>query len=112
MAVFPESMGRIDPMNAPAALKTMENYIRYMCERMEFSASNTVRNVSAAGVSSVELFVLVSAQEHKVSALESKVNLLEGEIAELASQISSAISKIQELEGKSVEMETRISALE
>ena len=37
MAVFPESMDRIDQDDPGAALSTIESYIRYMQERIEFA---------------------------------------------------------------------------
>lgn len=112
MAVFPESMSRIDPSNPQVAIMIMENYIRYMCERLEFSASNTAKNVSAAGVSSSDMYLLVKEQADKVSALQSKVNLLEGKTNEMASQISELSDELQECEDKIAQLETRIGELE
>ena len=35
--IFPESMNRLDLSDPSGSLSTVENYIRYMTERMEFS---------------------------------------------------------------------------
>lgn len=46
MAVFPERMRPIDPKDVESSLKTIEEYIRYMTERMEFAHSNDSRFLS------------------------------------------------------------------
>lgn len=71
MAVFPESMNRLDPQNPSEALTILENYIRYMQERIEFANTQTLRTVTDAGVSSAGLYVELKALENTVSALSS-----------------------------------------
>lgn len=46
MAVFPESMDRLDKKNVEASLATIENYIRYMTERIEHSTSVMSRKLT------------------------------------------------------------------
>ena len=53
MAVFPESMNKLDVNDTTGSFNRIENYIRYMTERVEFAMRNMTRNVSDAGVSSV-----------------------------------------------------------
>lgn len=47
MAVFPESMDRLDKDDVAASLATIESYIRYMTERIEFANSTLNRKVKA-----------------------------------------------------------------
>jgi len=47
MAVFPESMSRLDKDNVAASLATLESYIHYMCERVEFMSGNVNRKLRA-----------------------------------------------------------------
>ncbi len=47
MAVFPESMDRLNKENVEASLATLESYIHYMAERIEFSNATLTRKVNA-----------------------------------------------------------------
>ncbi len=92
MAVFPESMDRLDTQNAPAALSIIENYIRYITERTEFAMRNMSKSVSAAGVSSVELYVLVQAQAQAIAAIQSALNQLQGGVTALQTTVGGSNS--------------------
>ena len=80
MAVFPESMDRIDPNDPGAALSTIESYIRYMQERIEFANKNTLRTVSEAGVSSAELYSKIVEIANTVQGLASQIAGLNGDV--------------------------------
>lgn len=54
MAVFPERMRPIDPKDVEGSLKTIEEYIRYMAERMEFAHSNINKFLSENEVTALE----------------------------------------------------------
>lgn len=41
MAVFPEQMKRLDPNDVKGSMETLDRYIRYMCERIEFAMSSS-----------------------------------------------------------------------
>lgn len=75
MAVLPESMDRLNVEDSKASLSIIENYIRYMCERIEFSTRNMTKTVSAAGVSSAE--ISVQSMQEQLDALEKRVAALE-----------------------------------
>lgn len=88
MAVFPESMNRLDPQNVPKSLDIVENYIRYMTERMEFSTSKMTKSVNSAGVSSVALLQLVQDVGSAVSVLQSTVSGMTGTMTELSGRLT------------------------
>ena len=69
MAVLPESMDRLDVNDAPGSFAKIQDYIRYMGERIEFSMRNMTKTVSAAGVSSAEIYILYQAQSQQLAAL-------------------------------------------
>lgn len=73
MAVFPENMSRVDPNDPQKAIAIIENYIRYMQERIEFSNSQTTRTVTEAGVSSAGLYLDVQTLANTVQALSSSL---------------------------------------
>lgn len=119
MAVLPESMDKLNPDDVRGSLSILENYIRYMGERIEFAMRNTTRSVSAAGVSSAEMYVLLQAQINALSALTSTVNGQSGQLTSLGNQIAALNSSVQALEQANTgtaasinEMQQSISALD
>ena len=71
MAVFPERMKPLDPNNSQESLKTIENYIRYMTERMEFTHSNDNKVIAKS----------VPVLEDRLGQLEQIVELLQEQIS-------------------------------
>lgn len=112
MAVFPESMDKLDVEDARGSFATVENYIRYMTERMEFSMRNMTKTVSAAGVSSAEMYILLTALQNEMSALRSTVNGMSGNLTSLSGQVGEMQSAIQALQSSVTELEQRVAALE
>lgn len=100
MAVFPESMNRLDAQNVPKSLEIVENYIRYMTERMEFSTSKMTKSVNSAGVSSVALLQLVQDVGSAVSVLQSTVNGMTGAMTELSGRLTALEDRVKALEDK------------
>lgn len=85
---FPESMDKLDVDDPANALRVVENYIGYMCERTDFAMRNMSRNVTAAGVSNVEVLLLISAMQQTLAALQSTVNQLNGSVNSLSAQVT------------------------
>lgn len=119
MAVFPENMNRLDPGDVPGSLCTLENYIRYMAERLEFSTQNMTRNVSAAGTSTVEVVMLLNEMDDDLSKVKTAVNQMtaevnttNGRVAELQNKQSEVDSKLADLQSQITALAGRVSALE
>lgn len=111
-AVLPENMDKLDVQDPRGSLATVENYIRYMGERIEFAMRNMTKNVSAAGVSSAEVYVLVSAMNNTLSALQSTVNGLSGNVTTLHGQVNSLLESTDALTARLSSLEDRVTALE
>lgn len=99
MAVLPESMDQIDPENPSESLKILDEYIRYMGERIEFGMRNMTKSVNAAGISSTELYILLVAMDNRISALESTVNGLRGTVTGVQNSVSALEERVTKLEG-------------
>lgn len=112
MAVLPESMDRLNVEDAKASLSIIENYIRYMGERIEFSMRNVTKSVSAAGVSSAEVYVLVTAMSNSLSALQSTVNSMNGNITSLTTTQATMQEQLGKLQASLAELQTQFSDLE
>lgn len=98
MAVFPKGMKQLDVSDSEGSLRTLEEYIRYMAERMEFSMANTTRTVSDAGVSSVALYQLMQEMAGSLSALRSTVATLQGTVASLQGDVKNMDERLKALE--------------
>lgn len=119
MAVFPESMDKLNVEDPGGSLSIVENYIRYMGERIEFSMRNMTKTVSAAGVSSAEMYILVTAMDNTLSALQSTVNGLSGNVTALQGQVTSLLAsadaantRLDTIDSQLAALETRVKALE
>lgn len=112
MAVLPESMDKLNVQDVPGSLSKLQDYIRYMGERLEFSFHNLGKTVSAAGVSSLEIYLLLQAQEHAISAMEGVLNTHTGEITTLKQQASTLGSELSALSAAISALEERVAALE
>lgn len=111
-AVLPESMDKLDVQDPSSSLSIVENYIRYMGERIEFAMRNMTKTVSAAGVSSAEIYVLVTAMSNSLSALQSTVNGLSGNVTSLQGQVNSLLDSADALSTRLDSLEARVTALE
>ena len=80
MAVLPESLDKLDPNDAPGSLSKLENYIRYMGERMEFAMRNTTRNVSETGTTTAGALTVLIELTGAMSVMQSTMGLMQGEL--------------------------------
>ena len=107
MAVLPESMNKIDVKDTEKSLSTLENYIRYMGERIEVAMRNVTRNVSDAGVSSAEMYVLLVAVQNSVSTLSSELNTLKSTVNTMQGTLNTATENITALDERVTALESK-----
>ena len=111
MAVFPESMDKLNTDDVRSSLPVMENYIRYMCERVAFAMRNMTKNVNAAGVSSVEMYILLTALQNEMATMQSTVSGLNGTVNGLGTQLSNVQSSITAMENRMSTIEDSITSM-
>ena len=111
-AVLPENMDKLNVEDVRSSLSIIENYIRYMGERIEFSMRNMTKTVSAAGVSSAEIYVLITAMSNNLSALQSTVNGMSGNITSLTNTQTSMQTTLEQVQTRLKEMQTQLDDLE
>lgn len=111
-AVLPENMDKLNVEDTRSSLSIIENYIRYMGERIEFSMRNMTKTVSAAGISSAEIYVLITAMSNNLSALQSTVNGMSGNITSLTNTQASMQTALEQMQAKLEEMQTQLDNLE
>lgn len=111
-AVLPENMDKLNVEDVRSSLSIIENYIRYMGERIEFSMRNMTKTVSAAGVSSAEIYVLITAMSNNLSALQSTVNGMSGNITSLTNTQTSMQTTLEQVQTRLEEMQTRLEEMQ
>ena len=111
MAVFPESMNRLDTQDTTGSLKTIENYIRYIQERVEFSVRGVNRSISESGTSSAELRMALETLGNDLSALTSTVNQLAGQVTALGGNYAGLAEGVQALQSSLENQGQQVSAL-
>ena len=119
MIVFPESINELPKENPSEALDITENYIKYMCQRIDWAIGNVTKNVSKAGVSNAEMYILLTALQNTVSALQSTVNSQGASISALTQSVTvlnndqtALKNRVATLENNYTAREQRVTALE
>lgn len=79
MAILPEGMNRLNLKDVGGSLSVLENYIRYMRERIEFSSDASKNDLS-----------------RRLNALESAVSSLSERVAALDKPATSEAKKTEE----------------
>ena len=119
MIVFPESINELPKENPSEALDITENYIKYMCQRIDWAMGNVTKNVSKAGVSNAEMYILLTALQNTVYALQSTVNSQGASISALTQSVTvlnndqtALKNRVATLENNYTALEQRVTALE
>lgn len=98
MAILPEQMDKLDLRDTTGSLRRVEQYIRYMAERLEFFSGRTTRTVTQAGVSAVGLYQAVLTLADTVAVLQASITGLNTRLTEIRSQIQTMDAQIKSLE--------------
>lgn len=112
MAVFPEDMNKTDPQDPETSIRTMDEYIRYMVQRLEFNNSQVVKSVTASGISSTEVYILLQAINNDLSALKSTVNGQTARLNSIDHSIETINGSINTINGTLTTLDQRVTALE
>ena len=112
MAVFPEQMDRLNLDDTTGSLQKIENYIRYMTERMEFSSSNSSRLFAETGTTNASVIKALLTVSDRVSILEASVNIIANNTTALANSVSKFQGSVDDLNESVVAVQGRISALQ
>lgn len=112
MIVFPESLNELPKGNPEEALRMVEQYIKYMCQRTDWALGNVTKNVSKAGVSNAEMYILLTALQNTVSALQSTINSHTSSLSALSQTVNTLGNDYAALAGRVTTLENNYTALE
>lgn len=112
MAIFDKELNHLDPQDAAGSLRTLENYISYMRERLEFNNSNLTRTLSSAGTSTAEMVLIVAALQNNVQAMQSSITAMQGQITTLETTVSGLNNSIQALSQNVTALQTAVQNID
>ena len=112
MAIFDKELNHLDPQDAAGSLRTLENYISYMRERLEFNNSNLTRTLSSAGTSTAEMVLIVAALQNNVQAMQSSITAMQGQITTLETTVSGLNNSIQALSQNVTALQTAVQKID
>lgn len=87
LSVFPELMDKIDPKDTESSLRTIESYINYIVERVEFSLTNTFRTTTTLGSSAEAISLVLEDTVNKLSEASSQLAILDAAVKSLIHDI-------------------------
>lgn len=97
-SVFPERMDPLNKEDVTGSLGSIESYLTYMQERVEFAFTNMFKQVQGAGVSSAEMLVLIAALSNSLSGLTGTVNQLQATVTGLQTTVGQHTTQITSLQ--------------
>ena len=89
--VFPESMDRLDYQNVNESIHTIEDYINYICQRVDYTYGKLFESIGTSGVLAVPIALAVSQ-------LQKDVKELQNQLAGVSAEATSALNKVTRLE--------------
>ena len=99
--VIDRQMAPVDPKDVAGSLSTIDSYIRYMAEMIEFSSGVTRRKLSNMGAEGMEeVLQAVTEINGEISSLSSTLSALSGKITSLETTVQSIDERVTELEGQ------------
>ena len=99
LSVFPDRMNQIDPEDPEEALRTIDNYIRYMVDQVEFSLTNAFRTTSGLGTSSAEITLLLATLNKKLEAAVSTLNAVQAAVTGLQATAAEQAEELEAVQG-------------
>lgn len=111
MNVFPESMNRIDYDDPRTALSQIDNYIRYIVERVQFSTNGLLKSVQA-GMTTAEVIQQLTDLQTQVSSAISTVASYSARINALENNTAGLPALEQEVETQRGEISEIIDAVD
>lgn len=84
--VFPESMNKIDYEDVNNAIRTMADYINYMCERVDYTYGQLFKDITGSGVLSIPIAMAVTE-------LQKDLKVLASQLAGAAAEATAALTK-------------------
>lgn len=111
-AIFPEQMDRLHLEDVQGSLRILENYVRYMTERMEFANSNTNRFFAESGTSNAAVIKAVLTISDRVSVIEASTQGVLNNVQALVNRVTELNNSVSALGAEVESLKQRVSTLE
>ena len=99
VSVYPERMDKLDLEDVAASLRTIENYIYYICERTEYAMTNSFRTANGLGSSSQAISLEVQEAFNRLAGLSGSVTELSWEVTGLSGSVTGLFGEVTGLSG-------------
>lgn len=110
--IFPETMSKLDPGDVAGSLSKLENYIRYMTERMEFANRNMSRSVNSSITTTEDVVLLLESLTDAVAYLQTSVNVLSGDVTAANNRVTAMQKDVDEMKQTAGSAQESITALQ
>lgn len=113
MAVFPEDMNRLNHDDVKKSLTVMENYIRYMKERIEFNFGTSSRRITSGTTVTTDILQQLEQIGSDMAVLGSNLSVIAGEVTGISNYLTSVIDvKLTDIDSAITDLDERVTALE
>lgn len=109
LSVFPERMNPINPEDVEASLRTLERYVQYMTERVEFALSKNFRTTTELGEAAEETAVSL---EEAVESLRTINDAVSGLSDDLDGKVDKVLGKGLSTEDYTTAEQTKLAGIE
>lgn len=110
--IFPETMSKLDPGDVAGSFSKLENYIRYMTERMEFSNRNMSRSVNVNVTNTEDVILMLADLTDAVAYLQTSVNTMSGDLTAANNRVTAMQKDVEALTQTTDSAQERITALQ
>lgn len=94
LSVFPERMNPINPEDVEASLRTLERYVSYMVERVEFALSKNFRTTTELGEAAEETAVSLEEALESLRLINDAVSGLADDVGEMSEALEDKVDKV------------------
>ena len=94
LSVFPERMNPINPEDVEASLRTLERYVQYMTERVEFALSKNFRTTTELGEAAEETAVSLEEALESLRRINDAVSGLADNVGEMSEALEDKVDKV------------------
>ena len=121
ISVFPERMNALNRDDPAMALGTVETYIHYMCERVEFALSGFFRQIGEYGTSAAGTALILADLDNGINELTAEQTALgqalggkagREELEALAGTVEALSRALADVRAAADGLEARLAALE
>jgi len=108
---FPETMNKLEYQDTEKSLKKIEDYIHYMCERIDFSISNISKTAANLGSSKLSEYEVLEQMKSNIATLSSGVSNIDGKVKSQGTSIQTLQGDIRKINETLTTLTTTVNTI-